>query len=101
MSRYHGNSEGCPWCGTTYGAFRTGLKYKDVFQWLWSISPDPADWRYKRRRTILGRWHSFKKEMWEAHKVACEEAAMQVGSEREAATFLIVDEMAAVDGVPF
>lgn len=71
MSRYKGNSDRCPHCGLTYGRFRTGLTYQDVVGWLWDNSEDSADWRYKRRGTILGLWHQTKKEFWEEHIRAC------------------------------
>jgi len=28
-------------------------------------SDDPKDWRYKRRRTVLGFWHQLKRDMYE------------------------------------
>lgn len=34
---------------------------------LWSPSDNPKDWRYKRRRTVLGFWHQLKKEMYEQY----------------------------------
>lgn len=72
MSRYHGNGETCPACGETYGNFRTGLTYRDVFIMLWSVDPDPETWQHKRRRTVLGRWHALKKEYWKWHLKECE-----------------------------
>lgn len=67
MSRYRGNAERCPTCGTKYGQFRTGLRYRDVFLMLWDGSRDSKEWKYKRRGTILGLWHSIKKELWSRH----------------------------------
>lgn len=43
-----------------YDDFRTGLTFAEVRQMLWVHSDDPRDWRYKRRRTVLGLWHSIK-----------------------------------------
>lgn len=72
MSRYHGNDQRCEGCGLRYGDFRTGLTYRDVWIMLWMNDDDPATWQYKRRHTILGRWHAMKKEMWAFHKHECE-----------------------------
>lgn len=47
-----------------YATFRTGLTFGDVRRMLWVHSPDPADWRYKRRRTVLGFWHQLKLQLW-------------------------------------
>lgn len=33
---------------------------------------DPSEWRYKRRGTVLGLWHSIKQDMWEHHKEMCD-----------------------------
>lgn len=68
MSRYKGNSDKCPHgCGLTYGKLRTGLRYYDVFTMLMDNSDDTADWTYKRRSTVLGKWFSIKSEMWGYH----------------------------------
>lgn len=67
MSRYKGNGKSCPNCGITYGQFRTGFRYRDIYQMLWDWSDDPAEWKYKRPGTILGMWHQIKKELWERH----------------------------------
>lgn len=77
MSRYRGNSETCKVCGLIYRSFRTGLTYRDIFEWLRDESKDPADWTYKRRGTILGRWHQEKKTMWQTHLDECEWEAAQ------------------------
>lgn len=50
--------------GDSYDKFRTGLSYSDVRSMLWSQNDDPGTWRYKRRHTVLGLWHSLKKDMW-------------------------------------
>lgn len=67
MSRYRGNRERCPYCQVTYARFKTGLRYRDVFLMLWDNSRNTSEWRYKRRGTILGLWHSIKKELWSRH----------------------------------
>lgn len=77
MSRYHGNSDACPCCGLTYGRFRTGLTYRDVYSFLMG---GEDDWRYKRRGTVLGHWHQIKLEWWEKHLSDC---AAQVRYEAE------------------
>jgi len=47
-----------------YDEFRTGLTFSDVQSMLWSESEDSADWRYKRRGTVLGLWHSIKQDLY-------------------------------------
>lgn len=71
MSRYSGNSQECPGCGVTYGDFRTGLTYREVRQMLWDYSPDPAEWTYKRRGTVLGNWFAIKQQLWARHVEEC------------------------------
>lgn len=78
MSRYRGNSEACPVCGIKYLNFRTGLDYRTIFDWLRVESLDPADWTYKRRGTILGRWHQEKQTMWKTHLESCEYEARKL-----------------------
>ena len=67
MSRYRGNDEKCPHCGIKYRDFHTGLRYVDVYCWMMDNETDPSKWRYKRRHTILGKWHQHKMEMWKFH----------------------------------
>ena len=75
MSRYHGNSEACAGCGLTYGALRTGLEWSDIWIMYWTPQDAPSEtWRYKRRGTILGKWHQIKREMWAEHRAGCEPA---------------------------
>lgn len=50
-----------------YDSFRTGLNFREVRRMLWSSSPDPATWRYKRRRTVLGTWRSIKLSMYDLY----------------------------------
>lgn len=67
-SQYKGNGEKCPHgCGLTYGKLRTGLCYYDVFVMLMDYSEDSADWTYKRKATILGKWFQIKQQMWKYH----------------------------------
>lgn len=60
MSSYHGNGQRCPHCGIRYGDFRTGLTFREVYHYLW-------DRDRKRRRTVLGKWHELKRQLWEHH----------------------------------
>lgn len=48
----------------TYDEFRTGLTFREVRRMLWVNNDDPATWRYKRRRTVLGFWHQLKLQLW-------------------------------------
>jgi hypothetical protein len=74
VSRYKGNADKCPHCGMTYRKLNTGLKYHDVFVMLMDYSDDRADWKHKRRGTVLGKWHQHKKELWQRHiDVECTE----------------------------
>lgn len=47
-----------------YDSFRTGLTFREVRQMPWVHSDDPRDWRYKRRRTVLGFWRQLKLQMF-------------------------------------
>jgi hypothetical protein len=76
VSRYHANWEKCPHCGITYGEFRTGMSYADVFAMLWSLNEDSSTWMYKRRRTVLGKWHQIKMSWWKHH---IEQGCMEMG----------------------
>ena len=69
MSRYHGNDEECPVCRLTYGQFRTGLTYYEVYLMIDGLNPE--QWTYKRRGTVLGKWHQIKREFWERHLEEC------------------------------
>lgn len=71
MSAFHGNNWTCPGCGIRYRDFTTGLTYNDVHKMMWDTSPDPNEWRYKRRGTVLGLWHQTKMELWERHIDGC------------------------------
>lgn len=69
----------CSVCGLTYAELRTGLTYADVYALLWSASDDRRTWRYKRRNTILGKWHEIKQELWAQHLDECYFYAGQYG----------------------
>lgn len=72
MSSYHGNGEKCAECGLTYGKFRTGMTWMDVWIQFWNDSDTPQDqWPRKSRAIILGRWHEMKKELWQKHVSEC------------------------------
>jgi hypothetical protein len=62
----------CPCCGLDYDRFRTGLSFAEIVGMLWVDSPDPRDWRYKRRNTVLGFWRQLKLEMWAEHLASCQ-----------------------------
>ena len=62
----------CPKCGLTYKDFRTGETFQSIKDMLWTASEDPSDWKYKRRHTVLGRWHMLKQQMWNDHVEQCE-----------------------------
>lgn len=67
MSNYRGNAERCPHCGITYGKFRTGMTYQQVYDLLKDNESDPEKWKYKRRHTILGNWFAMKQQLWAQH----------------------------------
>ena len=87
MSRWHGRHEECPHCGLVYERFTTGYAYSEVRMLLWVGTEDQTEWKYKRRHTVLGMWHSIKVLMWDEHIEECEqqkmweEAQAQLGSE--------------------
>lgn len=75
MSSYKGNADVCPHgCGLTYRKLKTGLRYYDVFTLLMDYSDDSAEWKYKRRRTILGKWFEIKQSQWAYH---CDEGGCE------------------------
>lgn len=47
-----------------YSEFRTGLTFAEVRSMLWVDSPDPKDWKYKRRGTVLGTWRAIKQQLY-------------------------------------
>ena len=52
------------------------MSYSDVFSMLWSVDEDYSNWRYKRRGTVLGKWHQIKKEWWKYH---VEQGCLEMG----------------------
>jgi len=58
-------------CGLKYKDFRTGETFQSIKDSLWVASDDPKDWKYKRKSTILGKWHQFKVQMWNDHLGQC------------------------------
>ena len=95
QSGYRGNAEECPTCKLTYGNFKTGFKYFDIWMMYWN-PPDtpPEEWVYKRRGTILGKWFELKQLYWEQHKEECRGQAEYEA--REAVEYISDD-----DYVPF
>jgi hypothetical protein len=69
-------AEACVHCGLTYAALRTGLTYKDVWCMHWVSSDDARKWKYKRRNTVLGKWHEIKRALWIEHLYTCAEFAL-------------------------
>lgn len=61
----------CPYCDFHYRDLRTGYTYQNIYEMFWVYDDDPSTWRYKRRHTILGKWHQLKMEMWQEHVDAC------------------------------
>lgn len=89
MSRWRGRHEECPHCGVTYEKFKTtnhdtgsSYTYAEIRMLLWVGSDDYSTWKYKRRNTVLGLWHSIKLSQWQQHKYECE---MQAQFEEERA----------------
>jgi hypothetical protein len=90
--------EACPICGLTYEDFKTGLTFREVWTQFWSGSEDPSTWVNKRRRTVLGRWHQIKEEMWREHLHMCE---MQAEWEAQQEADAMEEWMEYDDDVPF
>jgi hypothetical protein len=72
MSSWSGRFDTCPICGQVYERLRTGLTYRKVRALLWTGDPDSSKWKYKRRATVLGLWHSIKLDLWAEHLAMCE-----------------------------
>lgn len=60
MSKHFRNSRACPHCGLTYGAFRTGFTFRDVYHMIF-------DRPHKRRNGVLGAWCELKRQLWDRH----------------------------------
>ncbi len=67
-------SNTCPHCGMTYDQLRTGYTFADIRAMLWVNSDDSAEWKYKRRNTVLGYWRALKLAMWDVHLGQCEQS---------------------------
>ena len=67
--------ETCEHCGLAYDDMRTGHTYQSIYEMLWSGNEDSSTWVYKRRLTILGKWHQIKLEMWDDHVEMCRREA--------------------------
>ena len=65
----------CEHCGASYDDMRTGHTYQSIYEMLWSGNEDSSTWVYKRRHTILGKWHQIKLEMWDDHVEMCRRQA--------------------------
>jgi hypothetical protein len=63
----------CFVCGITYEEFPSGETYQSVYDMLWSGDEDPDTWQFKRRNTILGKWHQIKQMDWKYHLDQCQE----------------------------
>lgn len=89
QSRYKGNDEQCPGCGLTYGDFKTGHTYYEVWMLLWN-PPDtpPSEWKYKRRGTVLGKWFELKQSGWGRHIEFCGKTAIDEDFDSERAIAL-------------
>lgn len=81
MSNYAGNDEECEHCQLTYGRFRTGFSYQDIWLMFWTpADADPSEWKRKTRGVILGKWFEIKQTMWNEHQERCSD---QSAHERE------------------
>lgn len=69
--------ETCAACGLDYDDFKTGLTFAAVRADMWRTEEDPSQWKYKRRRGVLGAWHGTKQMMWRDHLDTCEAAAAE------------------------
>lgn len=60
-----------------YDDFRTGLTFGEVRMMFWSYNEDSSTWRYKRRGTVLGKWHQIKLEMYDEYLRRVEQAKLK------------------------
>jgi hypothetical protein len=51
----------------TFAEFRTGLTFADVRAMMWMNTDNAAEWKYKRRGTVLGYWRDLKLKMWDQY----------------------------------
>jgi hypothetical protein len=47
-----------------YEDFKTGFTFGEIRNLMFSTSEDPADWRPKRRGSVLGFWKETKEDMY-------------------------------------
>lgn len=72
MSRYRGNADKCSTCPLTYGEFRTGFTWRDVWLMFWDAPGTPHDERKRSSRgLVLGKWFEIKQGMWAEHNKEC------------------------------
>jgi len=71
MSQYVGNHDPCPHCGLLYKDFKTGTSYAEIWLSMSDNSKDSADWKYKKRNTVMGKWFQIKQELWKKHIEEC------------------------------
>jgi hypothetical protein len=50
-----------------YDQFTTGFTFQDIKQMRWTTSEDPRDWRYRRRKGVLGLWHQIKQILYDRY----------------------------------
>lgn len=65
----------CTICRLSYDDFKSGYTFKDARQLMFSASPDPSDWPYKRRHGVLGKLRQLKEAAWADHLAYCEQEA--------------------------
>jgi hypothetical protein len=53
-------------CGGVYDRLRTGMTFTEVRR-----SMDPARWKYRRRRSVLGYWRQIKLQLWDSIHEGC------------------------------
>ena len=74
--KWKGNEDQCPVCGLKYKNLSTEFTFKEIHDMLWVGTPDYSQWKYKRRRTVLGLWHQIKMSLWDQHLKGCEKYQM-------------------------
>lgn len=64
--------DGC-WRRCRYGDFASFWpnNFADAVAALWKSNPDPATWRQKDRRRLLGVMHAAKRDAWDHHTEQC------------------------------
>jgi len=69
--------DGCP-LACKYADFKVYSKsgFGETVSSMFVDSDDPADWKYKRRHTVLGKMHAHKLELWKHHTEHCPNAGL-------------------------